>query len=386
MGEDLAALSNDEIRLKLIEYGFQNLPVTQTTRKILVKKLQNAIDGQKTKVRRETVAVIKSSDDEDISEKASAKRERTPNRRATIGIVEKTKKVPASSSTNGSNSRADTPSKTTSSSSVSRRSSRATPQKIVSSTIPLQEDSDDNDVIEIPVVRRSKTPTMAKSETVRTSYKSTVEKVAEEVVETESSDNADYEKRRVEKTVDRRRTFAAPEVLEKPVIRTATPTKFGRKTLTTSIHPSGSYNFNSTYSTYAEKSKDEDDDADVLVKEAPYLSNFAKRLSTLKAEPIDSGLGKYKALRKDENNDDDDDYYYGGKANKYESATTYQRYSQYGGPSTSAAGVSNIKQRGVVSKVARDFEKMDRKYNVRKFVYIALLIMIVIAIYVLLFV
>ncbi|KAG5677399.1 hypothetical protein PVAND_007162 [Polypedilum vanderplanki] len=363
MIEDLANLSNDEIRIRLVEYGFQNLPVTQTTRKVLVKKLANAMEAQKTKNRRETVAVMKASDDEDFEE-TNKKREKTPNRRATLAVVEKAKKVPATSSSNGSNSRAETPSKTT-----SRRSSRATPQKIVTSSV-VQEDSDDNDVI---IIRRSKTPTITKSETVRTSYKSTIEKVPEKVIEIED----EIELPRTQQTAStRRRTFAAPEIIDKP-IRTATPTKLStRNTLTTSFNPSGNYDFNKT--TVVTYKDDDDDDEDDIYKleNTPYLSNFAKRLSTLKAEPIDSGIEKYKSLRNEDNY----------SSNKYESTNYRYTTNTYSKPELQQHHQQLYQKGGFVNQMAKDYNKLDRKYSVRKYVYIALLIMLVIAIYVILFV
>lgn len=371
----LEDMSNDELRIRLLEYGFENIPVTQTTRKVLLKKLKNAMDTQKTKIRRETVAVIKSSDDEDISE---GKREKTPNRRATIAVTEKIKKVAVTSSNgSGSNSRSGTPVKAISS---RRSSSRTTPAKepqksTVSSTanilpLPLQEDSDD-DIVEIPFIsRRSKTPTMAKSETVRTSYKTTtVENVVDDTIVDDYSPEPVIQE--LKPTVNRRKTYSTATTADfaEPPIRNATPTKFGRTTLTTSFNPSVNYNF--------KHNDDEDDDdeqekLDITEKDAPYLSNFAKRLSTLKAEPLDVGLNKYKSLREEK--------YEKPAATNY----SYNRYSQYSSvPPTATTSSSN--RQSVVNQMARDFDKIDRTYSVRKYIYIALLLMIIIAIYVLLF-
>uniref|UniRef100_A0A182PQH9 LEM domain-containing protein n=1 Tax=Anopheles epiroticus TaxID=199890 RepID=A0A182PQH9_9DIPT len=50
--DNLDQLADDELRLRLVQYGFPNLPVTTTTRKILIKKLRNHIDLENQKLRR----------------------------------------------------------------------------------------------------------------------------------------------------------------------------------------------------------------------------------------------------------------------------------------------------------------------------------------------
>lgn len=63
--DNLEALSDNELRHRLLQYGFPNLPVTDTTRKILIKKLRNHMTNEKAKLRRETnYAARYSSDDE----------------------------------------------------------------------------------------------------------------------------------------------------------------------------------------------------------------------------------------------------------------------------------------------------------------------------------
>lgn len=364
MATNLDDLSNDEIRIRLQQYGFANLPVTQTTRKVLVKKLKNAMENEKAKNRRETIAIVKSSDDEDIQD--PKKREKTPNRRATIAVTEKAKKVPASSS-----SSADSIPELPAPKSTSRRSSRATPAKdskpVVSSTENVINEQSDDDIVEVKTyTRRSKTPTMSKSETVRTSYKNQVEIIPEPVPEKKRFvEEIIQPKIPIQTTTTRRKTFTstATEQFELPP-RNNTPTKlYGKTSLTTSYNPTTNYRF--------EKEKSSSDDYEIDEEETPYLSNFAKRLSTLKAEPLDASIKpKYTEYRSMDDN--------------YSSvpATSY-KYSQYSSSATSS--YQPAKRSGVVNQMTKDFNKMEKKYGVQKYVYIALIIMLIIAIYVLLF-
>ncbi|XP_058838717.1 inner nuclear membrane protein Man1 [Topomyia yanbarensis] len=76
--DNLDLLSDDELRLRLVQYGFQNLPVTNTTRKLLIKKLRNHMENEKGKLRRETsYATRYSSGEESDGEKRSGRRATT---------------------------------------------------------------------------------------------------------------------------------------------------------------------------------------------------------------------------------------------------------------------------------------------------------------------
>ncbi|XP_058460474.1 inner nuclear membrane protein Man1 [Malaya genurostris] len=76
--DNLELLSDDELRLRLMQYGFQNLPVTNTTRKLLIKKLRNHMENEKGKLRRETsYATRYSSGEESDGEKRSGRRATT---------------------------------------------------------------------------------------------------------------------------------------------------------------------------------------------------------------------------------------------------------------------------------------------------------------------
>lgn len=65
--EDLNGLSNQELQYRLAQFGVPNIPVTSTTRKILIKRLRNLIESEKSKLRRDTEYATRYSSDEDVS-------------------------------------------------------------------------------------------------------------------------------------------------------------------------------------------------------------------------------------------------------------------------------------------------------------------------------
>jgi LEM domain len=374
MTEEIDQLSDDQLRRRLAQYGFANLPVTDTTRKVLVKKLKNAIGSEKDKNRRETVAVSKfSSDDEPEKEDGSKGRgAKTPSRRATVALAEKSSVKKLNGPTLG-NVRAETPTKA-----PPRRASRATPAKqepiAVAAAAVLQEDSDD-DVIEVPLKRRSSsrttTPTLGKSDTVRTSYKTSVDVVEEN--EGEDSSNVDEPSIEEEfspprkpspvftQSASRRKPFTtSSSSFSTKLPEKSSPPKFGKPSLTTSYNRRGTYN-SSQHDDYEEPELNESD--------TPYLSNFAKRLSTLRAEPLDSGMEKYKTMTP--------------------SASSTQYKSSYASPSYSyktqaaPALMPTVRKRGILKDLGQIFDSLDRQYNFRTILYIIFIVMICVAIYVL---
>lgn len=84
-------LNNNELRDKLKAFGLGNIPVTETTRKLLIKKLRTAASGtDKPSKRRETVNVVKLPSDDsesDADAKKAAKAKAAVNRRTTIAAV-----------------------------------------------------------------------------------------------------------------------------------------------------------------------------------------------------------------------------------------------------------------------------------------------------------
>lgn len=199
-------MSNDELRQQMEGFGLPKVPITASTRNILIKRLQNHLNGggaatgkssPANKSRRETTHVVKYSSDDDsdreaAKEKLKKKMENHKNaRRQTIGgaalspaVAVVAAAIPAPVEKPSRKSMRATPTKTT------RESGILPPSKTIvkTATIPVTiEDSDEEDVILLPkktaVDRRSKskTPTtLGRSDLVTTSYKQVVEPVREE--------------------------------------------------------------------------------------------------------------------------------------------------------------------------------------------------------------
>lgn len=81
--EDLQSLSNEDLKYRLTQFGFANLPVTNTTRNVLIKKLRNHMENEKSKLRRETSYATRYSSDEDLTQ--SDKHKVTQKKRGSLG-------------------------------------------------------------------------------------------------------------------------------------------------------------------------------------------------------------------------------------------------------------------------------------------------------------
>lgn len=223
-------MSNDQLRQQMEDFGLPKVPITASTRNILIKRLQNHVNGgaatttgkstpSKT-ARRETIHVAKFSSDDDsdrdaAKEKLKKKLENHKNaRRQTLGggalspapiaVV-----APAAAVEKPSRkSMRATPTKTT----TGRESGIMPPSRstIKTATIPVTIEDSDEDVEEMLVVqekskkktslptaidRRSKSktpPKLGKSDLVTTSYKQYVSAAAvreEEPIELEDDDD-----------------------------------------------------------------------------------------------------------------------------------------------------------------------------------------------------
>lgn len=185
LGDAFEEMTNIQLRDQLEQYGLPKVPVTASTRNILIKRLRSHLkDSSAAKVRRETINVVKySSDEESDKEAAKEKLKRKLEnhkqaRRATIGGAGAVSAIPV----------AEKP---------SRKSGRMTPTKAtttktdnsvhVAAHVPIIVEDSDEDIHEPEPLRRrndrrskSNTPTLAKSDIITTSYKQVVDTVREE--------------------------------------------------------------------------------------------------------------------------------------------------------------------------------------------------------------
>lgn len=358
MADQLDDLTNDQLRLRLLEYGMANMPVTSTTRKVLIKKLRNVLDGgDKTpasakSTRRETIAVARFSSGDDSDEPAAPARatpaqrkskapsaERSSGRRATVG-------VPAAPGASKSNAQEPTvvlaqlplppPSQAQQQqqqpqpkSITTRRSSgRITPSAIFDgvaarpsapvsrapAVVTLQEDSDD-DIEFVPLARpavavspgrpgrQSRSPSMGKSETIVTSFKQVLapapiaEAADESDTPTDTSGEAELRSFNIVgpaaggsplKSQSSKQYFSSSKSSSSTTTTTTTRTPYNPSTaspgrrMTTA--PTTTWQLPATPARQTA-----DADADDLIGtdvHTPYLSDFTRRLSRLRAEPL----------------------------------------------------------------------------------------------------
>lgn len=320
--EDLNSLTNDQLRSRLIQHGIGNMPVTASTRTVLVNKLRKAIEGQKTSSRRETMHVTSyPAEDEKLASKTVKK---PANRRNTINATPMAVDdiVPIAKPKQNM-----------------RRSGRITPtlSENGNSGPSIAVAPSENDIIEldedpvpeayVPPKRTSRSPSLGKSQTVVTSYKTEIAKpmlIVESTEEEEEEEEYDDEEESTANVVQNSIYPTLPTNGFKnysPPKTSSYRSTLGRSTTThttsyepTSYKPLYEQNYRDvpfkaplskpthpTYTTtstsglsrryttnaFASKQRFDDDSAtehsDI---DAPYLSDFTKRLSQLRPEPL----------------------------------------------------------------------------------------------------
>lgn len=353
--DNLEDLTNDQIRLQLVEHGLANIPVTTTTRKVQLKRLRAAIEagapvvGDKTtKNRRETIHVAKVVDKTESVPKPKAaasdngKAKSGSSRRATISAssasaipVKTNTPIPFESTTSA-------PNKVSSRRTSLRASQSGEPpepaNKIVSKVpniVDVPEESEE-DVPFIPISqkridRKSRSPSLTKSETVVTAFKQVLARatpIPEEILTI--SDEEDVN----EDVLDDFETSIEPELSQYSDFRkqTVDPIKasYNRSSVGASFANSTTYKpfvaddlkpsqrrYTTTTSTWNQAPVDQRHrtpeksslgNEGVLEVNTPYLSDFTRRLSKLRAEPLNEE--SFLLRRESAVGLDDDEQYY----------------------------------------------------------------------------
>lgn len=276
--EDFEKLSNDQIRDRLKKFGLPIIPVTDTTRKTLIRRLVNVAQNgsanadpkPSAKARRETVNVPKYSPPEESDSDADAikvtKTKQSSSRRATIAAAAERSKP------------------------IEKKVLSSLKQTVIQ-TVNLAENSDDDLVVPAApppriVSRTSRSPSLGKSTIVTTSYKHTIAPL-EEQEDIDSINLVNEEESDPEPT--------EPVLLKpKEVNRRATqlPSLFGgRKEQVIEESASNDSAFRRRFTSYAPPSASStqiapDDKRPSVNIDSPFLSDFTRRLAQLKAEPL----------------------------------------------------------------------------------------------------
>lgn len=327
--DNFESLNNNDLRDQLKLHGI-NVPVTDTTRNLLIKKLRTSINGpaKPTKARRETINVNVAKPPPEDSEsdadvKKAAKAKTAANRRTTIAATAPKQPQPVVqlSQLNGVQAeKVKIVERKTPPRSPSRKS--ALPSQAV--RVPeLIDDSDDDLVAAVEAAERqkyrskkSRSPSLGKSTTVTTSYKHTiaplVEQKNDDVVFINDSSDAEFSSEmldairkakpgplssKISAANEHRRTTIAPAVsisTNKPFEdRSSAPSNYSKIASDAVNTYRRRYTTHTPTKNYAAGSGEKESDEDVLKRvDTPFLSDFTRRLAELKAEPL-PGVDKY---------------------------------------------------------------------------------------------
>lgn len=406
--ENFDDLSNDQLRLKMLEYGMPNMPITATTRKLVVKKLKNYVDNANSKTRRDTIHVTKFSSDEDTdtAEEPKKAQKKESSRRATIGgsAAKLSKTLPIVPDLPPPSKAASTKSDKAADPVQKRRSGRITPvqgkDEAPTVTAPKEpmivensDDDEDEDMLPLaqPVNRRdrkSKSPSLSRAEMVTTSYIHQVEvapkKTIVETMEidlTESTDDVLMEPEPVPEPKIRPQVTPSRESRYNTSSSTATSkrtTIAGGFSTTTSNRPSelstsfGRPSMSTVYSSPRTETRREE--ANLEPTDSPYLSEFTKRLSRLKAENAQLNAVRDHPIRRT-------------IASSY--ASTRGSDGDY--VSSRLATVrgqradDGKKEGEIRASIRQVILSLDQKYSIRKMFYLLIVAMIVIFLFVFFF-
>lgn len=299
--EKLEQLSNNQLREELKKLGLGNFPVTDTTRKLLIKKLFNALEGKSApaKTRRETVHVPKIVDDSESDRETNntTKTKTISNRRATIAAqpaVKEVKQKPVAEPVK--------PGRTT--------PLLSTNNTVITKTIEITAENSDDDqftknIHPVRNRRTSRSPSLGKSTVVTTSYKHLIEPLNEleadelddeDLIMLNNDNNRKSDNAKGFTTSEKLNDYSSKFNWSKPSVdrRTTYEANINYNTILPKednvYHDKTQEITKRRYTTSAAGGKPDkrnDDDDDILENiNTPFLSSFTRRLAELKAEPL----------------------------------------------------------------------------------------------------
>ncbi|XP_053963063.1 otefin [Anastrepha ludens] len=390
--DNLESLSNADIRKKCLQYGLPNVPVTDSSRNTLIKKLRASISGSPTSQpkktpRRETIHVSKTTEiKEDV--KVDSER-RTPSRGAGRRTIAGT---PTAELQKATEIQAQAPETIVPASIGARRRStreyeipptqkESKPAKIYNPVI-LESDEEDSELLlaaEQAEQRDKPVPAAQDEKNVRSRSSRSVSLSKTGVVTTSYSQGISKPLAQVPELPSRNLTY---ESLSREVYKPQINTNIGRYSLHPNFTQQSSIGVKkevpaiSRYSTntllYASKAtplyneqSDDNEETEKQDYETPFLSNFARNLNRLKSEG--AVLGKSSAFGTSEFGED------------YASPRSIQRAKRF----------EITGRRPAKDSIAESFRQLlialDRKYNLRLYVVLATLFLIMALIYVILY-
>lgn len=403
--DQLESLSNADLREQCKIFGLPNVPVTDHTRKILIKKLKSAMEGpangekEKTK-RRETIHVV--------SKPVAKEPEPEPVKKLDTSRSARRTTIAASSSSVESEpaQKIDRRRSSRYSSTSSEKKPVELSSKIESTkrkTAILEEEDSEDDLILIEAAmgaekaqkqitpsrtkasssqesrdRRSRSASLQKSPTVTTSYKKDIPSTVNETEEESGTDNEiltqnvyhyDTAKPFVPTKTERQSYYKAPAInitssrySQVGTTLGAAPTKANLTTASTvTSNLSRRYTTGNTYK-YDDYEDDNQEEIEIGGETTPYYSDFARRLERLKSEQLNmSGKTKEREMS--------------SKREQFPVTRTYRETRRQ--TSNSSAEESDI-FRGF-------FMNLDRRYKIKQKLMIILAVFLLLTIYIFIF-
>lgn len=377
---NLDDLTNEQLRMRLMDHGLANMPVTASTRNVLIKRLRKAMaEPPKTTVRRETIHVTKySSGDEtegsEINDKNN-KKDKTAKNRRTLAAAPASRRAtlaaPVAPKPIAVSIKQIVPAKTPvvvpakppaeavpKTVTTRRTSGRRTPINMAAPPVKLIPVAYEPDIVEIdedsdiemdfipPTQRnKSRSPSLGKSDIVTTSYKHITSSVpvSPAIAEEMQWEADDYESDTVDRELESSGGIEVSQYIpyqsphnNMPTYKVTDITYKGDRKTAANENPENTYNyggyqnkiplstvnreapratFSTSYNSYKpttsnynntsqsrfttaykssydpnlneeEDEYEDEGDNEPIEKRAPFLSDFTRRLSQLRAEPL----------------------------------------------------------------------------------------------------